>query len=141
MPIHNITRKGFQFSSFKEEAKSAFDRLFDIFKELITHTSGDFDEAMDWMKTLDKEYKLTDEEYSMDDFINELKERGYIKDEIKPDGKGKTTITAKTEGAIRKNALEQIYDVAADYSGYKYCGLFLKWNYVAGYVDVAMPFF
>jgi hypothetical protein len=31
---------------------------FGIFKELITHTSGDFDEAIDWLGELDKEYKL-----------------------------------------------------------------------------------
>jgi hypothetical protein len=31
---------------------------FGIFKELITHTSGDFDEAIDWLRELDKEYKL-----------------------------------------------------------------------------------
>jgi len=104
-----IFRKGFLFSLFKEEAKSAFDRLFDVFKELITHTSGDFEEAIDWLKTLDKEYKLTDETYSIDDFINDLKERGYIKEEIKTEGKGKTIITAKTERAIRKNALDQIF--------------------------------
>jgi hypothetical protein len=28
-----------------------FDKLFVIFKELITHTSGDFDEAIDWLRT------------------------------------------------------------------------------------------
>jgi hypothetical protein len=35
---------------------------FGIFKELITHTSGDFDEAIDWLRELDTEYKLTDGE-------------------------------------------------------------------------------
>lgn len=71
------SRVGFQFSCFKEEKKSIFDRLFDIFKELITHTSGDFDEAIDWLRTLDMEYERTDEMYSIDDFIYESKERGY----------------------------------------------------------------
>ena len=102
-------RQGFQFSSFKEEKKSIFDRLFEIFKELITHTSGDFDEAIDWLRTLDIEYKLTDESYSIDDFIDELKEKGYIKDEMDPNGNGGTKITAKTERAIRKGALLQIF--------------------------------
>jgi hypothetical protein len=48
---------------------------FVIFKELITHTSGDFDEAIDWLRELDKEYKLTDEHYTIDDFIEDLKKR------------------------------------------------------------------
>ena len=41
---------GFKFELYKEEDKSPFDKLFDIFKELITHTSGDFDEAVKWQK-------------------------------------------------------------------------------------------
>lgn len=31
--------------------------------------------------------------------------------------------------------------MTADYSGQNYCGLSLKWNYAAGYVDMAMPKF
>ena len=27
--------------------------FFEIFKELITHTSGDFDEAIDWLKGIE----------------------------------------------------------------------------------------
>ncbi|AOW19795.1 vWA domain-containing protein [Urechidicola croceus] len=103
------SRTGFKFSSYEDEVKSPFDKLFDIFKELITHTSGDFDEAMDWLKSLDKEYKLTDENYTLDDFVEDLKKKGYIREEIKPDGTSNSNITAKTERAIRKNALNQIF--------------------------------
>ena len=101
----NKNRTGFKFSLFQAEEKSLFERLFDIFKELITHTSGDFDEAMDWLGELDKEYKLTNEDYTLDDFVEELKKKGYLREEIKPDGTGGKAITAKTERAIRKNAL------------------------------------
>ena len=86
-----------------------FDRLFDIFKELITHTSGDFDEAIDWLKQLDKEYNLTNIEYSLDDFLKELKERGFIREEIDSEGNGNISLTAKTEQAIRQQALNQIF--------------------------------
>lgn len=103
------TRTGFKFTPYKEEEKSPFERLFDIFQELITHTSGDLDEALDWLNTLDEQYKLTDENYSMDDFIQELKDKGFIREEIKPDGTMGQSITAKTEQAIRKNALNQIF--------------------------------
>lgn len=102
-------RRGFEFRLFQDEEKSPFDRLFDIFKELITHTSGDFDEAMDWLAELDKEYKLTTDDYTLDDFVEDLKKRGYIREEFKPDGTGQKAITAKTERAIRKNALEQLF--------------------------------
>ena len=105
---HN-KRKGFVFTSYEAENVSPFDKLFEIFKELITHTSGDFDEAIDWLRSLDTEYKLTDENYTIDDFIEDLKKKGFIKDEIKPDGTKGAGITAKTERAIRQQALNQIF--------------------------------
>ena len=103
------SRKGFKFQPYEVPNQSNFDKLFDVFKEFITHTSGELDEAIEWLDTLDKEYKISDDDYSMDDFLEDLKKRGYIRDEIKPDGKGGMAITAKTERAIRKGALEQIF--------------------------------
>ena len=52
-------KSGFIFTPYKAPEQSDFDRLFDIFSELITHTSGDVDEALNWFKILDEEYKLT----------------------------------------------------------------------------------
>lgn len=101
--------RGFVFNKFEEPEKSVFDRLFDIFKEIITHTSGDLEEALDWLRQLDEEYQLTTDDYTIDDFVEELKQKGYIKEEIEPDGSGGMSITAKTERAIRKQALEQIF--------------------------------
>ena len=67
------SRRGYQFTLYLGEAKTPFDKLFDIFKELITHTSGDLDEALDWLEQLDQEYNLTDENYTLDDFVEDLK--------------------------------------------------------------------
>ena len=86
---NSTKRKGFVFKTYEAENISPFEKLFEIFKELITHTSGDFDEAIDWLRSLDKEYKLTDENYSIDDFIEDLKKKGYIKEEVKGDGTGR----------------------------------------------------
>ena len=106
----NTSRKGFIFKPFEAPSQSPFEKLFDVFKELITHTSGDFDEAIDWLRELDKEYKLTTAEYTIDDFIEDLKKKGYIREEMDPDGKsGGMAITAKTERAIRQQALDQIF--------------------------------
>ncbi|WP_299061766.1 VWA domain-containing protein [uncultured Polaribacter sp.] len=103
-------KKGFVFKPYEAENKSPFEMLFEIFKELITHTSGDFDEAIDWLRSLDKEYKLTNKEYTIDDFIEDLKKKGYIKEEVKDDGTGSgTKITPKTERAIRQQALNLIF--------------------------------
>lgn len=102
-------RKGFVFKTYEAPFQSPFDKLFDIFRELITYTSGDFDEAIDWLRELDKEYKLTSEDYTIDDFIEDLKKKGYIREEIKPDGKGGMAISSKMERAIRQAALDQIF--------------------------------
>ena len=118
------TRKGFRFATYEAPEKSPFDKLFDIFQELITHTSGDFDEAIDWLRELDKEYELTDDNYTIDDFIEDLKAKGYIREEFEDgggemgeegqdgeDGKGNgnISITAKMERIIRQRALDQIF--------------------------------
>ncbi len=111
----NPPKTGFVFTKHTPKEQSIFDRLFEIFQELITHTSGDFDEAIDWLRQLDKEYKLTTPDYTIDDFIAELKERGFIREEFKPDGTGKgkgdgkVSITEKLERALRKRALDQIF--------------------------------
>jgi len=84
--------------------------LFEIFKELITYTSGDFDEAIDWLRQLDKEYLLTDEDYTIDDFIEDLLQKGFINAEISSDGdKTLNKISAKMEKALRKFALKKIF--------------------------------
>jgi uncharacterized protein with von Willebrand factor type A (vWA) domain len=105
----NTTRKGFVFKTYEAENQSPFEMLFEIFKELITHTSGDFDEAIDWLRSLDKEYKLTTEAYTIDDFIEDLTKKGFIKKEVDGDGLGTTKITPKTERAIRQQALNHIF--------------------------------
>lgn len=102
-------KKGFVFRTYEAPNVPPFDKLLEIFTELITYTSGDLDEAIDWLRQLDKEYSLTDENYTIDDFIEDLKKKGYIREEIKPDGGGGLKITSKTERAIRQQALDQIF--------------------------------
>jgi len=100
--------KGFHFSHFdpNESGKSTFDKLLDLFMQLLTYTSGDVGEALNWLTELDKKYQLTTEEYGLGDFIEELKEKGYI-DENNQSGEIK--ITPKTEQGIRKRSLEEIF--------------------------------
>ncbi len=106
---NSLNKSGFIFTKYIAEQQSTFDKLFEIFQELITHTSGDFEEAMDWMRQLDEEYSLTSMDYTLEDFVEELKEKGYLREEIEADGKNGLAITEKTERALRKNALEQIF--------------------------------
>jgi uncharacterized protein with von Willebrand factor type A (vWA) domain len=102
-------RSGFIFKNYEAPFQTPFEKLFDVFKELITYTSGDVDEALDWLKELDKTYALTDDNYTLDDFIEDLKKKGYLRDKIDPKGNGGLEITQKTERAIRQQALEHIF--------------------------------
>lgn len=102
-------RKGFIFGLYEAPYIAPFDKLFEIFKELVTHTSGDVEEAIDWMRELDVEYKLSTPEYSIDDFVEDLKKKGYIKDDNEEEGNGGLKITPKTERSIRQQALKHIF--------------------------------
>lgn len=99
---------GFRFTEYNgEDGKTPFDKLFDIFMELLTHTSGDVDEAIDWLKELDEEYNLSDDSYTIDDFIADLKRKGFLQDQT--DGPGGMAMTSKTEQVIRQRSLDQIF--------------------------------
>jgi len=100
--------KGFQFSHFdpNENGKTTFEKLLDLFMQLLTYTSGDVSEALNWLTQLDKQYGLTNEEYGLGDFIDELRDKGYIDDRNE---NGEIKITPKTEQGIRKRSLEEIF--------------------------------
>lgn len=107
--------KGFIFSKHNPKEISPFDRVFSTFKELLTHTSGDIEEAFAWLDELDKEYSIFTDEYILADFEEDLKKRGYIKEQIDPEdgnsgkGTGKNILTPKMESALREYALDQIF--------------------------------
>ena len=99
---------GFHFKRFdpNETGKSKFEQLLDIFMQLLSYTNGDVGEALQWMNQLDKEYQLTDNEYGMGDFIDDLKDKGYIDENRQT---GEIAITPKTEQGIRRRSLEEIF--------------------------------
>ena len=67
---------GHHFNKFdpNEQGKTKFQQLLDVFMQLLTYTSGDVSEALQWLNQLDREYYMTDEEYGIGDFIDELRE-------------------------------------------------------------------
>ncbi len=100
--------KGFRFTDYKpEEGGGAnFEKLLDIFQQLLLIFAGDVSQALDYMSELDRRYNLTDDKYAMADFIQELKDKGYIKEE---EGEGQLIMTAKSEQSIRKSSLDEIF--------------------------------
>lgn len=98
---------GILFTKYVEqEGKSPFERLLNLFMEMLQYTSGDATEALDWLTKLDREHNLTNDEYGIGDFIEDLKEKGYLKEQ---ENDGSYAITGKTEQTIRKRSLDEIF--------------------------------
>ncbi len=99
---------GYHFSEFKlkDNKNPSFDKIFDLFKDLLLYTAGDITEALDWLNEIDRKYKITDNSYGMGNFIEDLKSKGLIDDNK---GDGSFEITPKTEQIIRKDSLDQIF--------------------------------
>ncbi|MBZ0097445.1 MAG: VWA domain-containing protein [Taibaiella sp.] len=89
-----------------QEGKTPFEKLLDLFMELLQFTNGDAAEALDWLTQLDREYKLTNDDYGIGDFIEELKEKGYLREN---QNDGTVAITGKTEQNIRKRSLDEVF--------------------------------
>lgn len=89
--------------------KTPFDTLWDLFQELLTISGGDVSQALRWLNDLDNEYGITEQfedGYGMGDFIDELREREYIR----YDDEQKIMVpTAKTDLSIRKKSLNEIF--------------------------------
>ncbi len=96
------------FTEYRPKKQKPFDRLLPVFMELLLISSGDLDETLDWMRELDERYSLTDSSYTMDDFLEELRAKGYLSDK-KPGEAGPGNITAKTEQHFRSRALEELF--------------------------------
>ena len=100
---------GNRFTEFipeKNPEQNTFDNLLNIFLQLMVITSGDVNEALSWLTNLDKQYNISNEEYGIGDFIDELKSKGYISDKTSD---GEFKLTAKSEQSMRKSALEEIF--------------------------------
>jgi Ca-activated chloride channel family protein len=90
-----------------QDDRSPFEKLLPLFLEMLTHTSGDVEEALDWMKEVDKEHGLFSKDYTLEDFKADLRKHGIIGDG--PTKGGKTALTGKAEKLIRERALEQVF--------------------------------
>ena len=64
---------GHRFSKYTpppDDDKSDFERLLKVFMQLILITSGNVSEALQWLTEVDKQYKLTNDQYGIGDFID-----------------------------------------------------------------------
>jgi Ca-activated chloride channel family protein len=97
----------FEWSADSLTDQQRLEQLMQLFSYLLVKTSGDVDEALDWMSRLDEQYNLLGD-MTMEEFIERLKEAGLIRDD---DGGGgrEFELTAKGAQRIRQDALREIF--------------------------------
>ena len=101
--VKNISRF-FHYSKWFESSESfkiEFDRLFELFRNLLLQTNGDINEALNWITAMNNRYNFTDD---LGSFIDKLKEKGLISDN------GLVYIlTSKGNQTIRKSSFNEIF--------------------------------
>jgi Ca-activated chloride channel family protein len=88
------------------EYEKGFEQLMNLFLQLLQYTNGDVAEALDWLNQLDQQHQITNDSYGMGNFIQDLKDRGYIKENPND---GTFAPTSKTNQTIRKKSLEDVF--------------------------------
>jgi Ca-activated chloride channel family protein len=97
----------FQYSKWTPGSQTDEQRLqnlMQLFSHLLVKTSGDVQEAMDWLRELAQQYGIFDETLSMDDLIDKLREMGVL-EEVN----GTLNLTTRGVQKIRKDALKEIF--------------------------------
>jgi uncharacterized protein with von Willebrand factor type A (vWA) domain len=99
---------GHKFSKYipKPAEEKGFEQLLHLFLQLLQYTNGDVAEALDWLNQLDSQHHLTNNAYGMGNFIQDLKDKGYIQENP---ADAQFSPTAKTNQSIRKNSLEEVF--------------------------------
>lgn len=99
---------GIRFTEYipQPNGKVNFENLLKLFTQLLLLTSGNISDTLRLLNELDRKYKLTDKNYGIGDFIQELKDKGYLEENPID---GTIVIAAKSEQTIRKQSLEEIF--------------------------------
>jgi uncharacterized protein with von Willebrand factor type A (vWA) domain len=80
------------------------EKLLSLFSYILIQTNGDVDEAFDWINQLDEKYHFFDEKFSFSDFVDLLKEKGYIDED-----NGIHILKSKGSVRIRQDAFKEIF--------------------------------
>ena len=97
----------FIYSQWTEQSatdEQRLDQVMRLFNYLVLQTSGDVNEAMEWLRQLAEEYGIFDDTLTMEELIQKLKELGLI-EEVN------NTFSMTTKGIqkIRQDALKEIF--------------------------------
>lgn len=97
----------FLYSKWTESSATDEQRLEELtklFNYLVLQSSGDVNEAMQWLRQMAEEYGIFDEKMTMEELIEKLKEMGLIQEV-----NGSFEMTTKGIQKIRQDALKEIF--------------------------------
>lgn len=97
----------FQYSQWNATSatdEQRLEQLTKLFNYLVLQTSGDVEEALQWLRQLAEEYGIFDENLTMEELIEKLKELGVI-EEVD----SRFELTTKGIQKIRQDALKEIF--------------------------------
>ncbi len=93
-----------QWTPTSQTDSQRLQQMVSLFSYLLVQTSGDVEEAMEWLKQLAQEYGLFDENLSMEDLIKKMKEMGIIEETELG-----VQVTQRGIQRIRQDALREIF--------------------------------
>ena len=93
-----------QWTDDSSTDEQRLEQLIKFFNHLVLQTSGDVEEAMQWLRQLAEEYGIFDENLTFDELIEKLKEMGIIREV-----NGAHELTTKGIQKIRQDALKEIF--------------------------------
>lgn len=97
----------FRYSKWTAESMTDEQRLqsiLSLFSYLMIQTSGEVEEALEWLRKLAQEYGIFDEELTMEDLVEKLRQMGIIEELNET-----RVITTKGIQRIRQDALREIF--------------------------------
>jgi uncharacterized protein with von Willebrand factor type A (vWA) domain len=97
----------FLYSQWNENSatdEQRLEQLTSLFNYLVLQTSGNVEEALEWLRQLAEEYGIFDDNLTLEELVQKLKELGVI-EEIN----GTMEITTKGIQKIRQDALKEIF--------------------------------
>ena len=100
---------GIRFTDYRPENNGGnFENLLKLFLQLLSITSGNVAQALNILSELDRKYNFTRPGYGIGDFIQDLKDKGYIEED--PGNLETLRMTSKSEHDLRRRSLEEIFN-------------------------------
>ena len=98
----------FEYSGWDHEAErreKLLQDLMKLFRQLLSRTAGDAEQALEWLDQIGKKYGIWNEQFGLEDFKKLLEKDG----QIRQGERGQVLLTPKSEKSLRQDALTEIF--------------------------------